>query len=255
MPLLDVIDLSAGYGPVPVLVSAHLTVGEAEIVAVLGANGAGKTTLLRTVAGLLPPSGGSVSFGGRPITGLPAEALARLGIQLIPEGGGILRALSVLENLRLANWRAGAGGRGAEPARLVRAFELFPELGPRRHQPAGSLSGGERQMLALAQTTMTDARLLLIDEASLGLAPVIVARLFEIIAGRRKEGRSVVLVEQNAHQAAAVADRVHVMEKGRLGPPLDPGSITGGNLEDLYGRGRPRTEGNSAVRERFATGQ
>jgi branched-chain amino acid transport system ATP-binding protein len=255
MPLLEVVDVSAGYSTVPVLFSADLTVGEAEIVTVLGTNGAGKTTLLRTVAGLLPSSAGAVSFGGRSITGLPAEAVARLGIQLIPEGGGVLRALSVVENLRLAGWRAGAGRRRVELARLARAFDLFPELGPRRHQPAGSLSGGERQMLALAQTTMTDARLLLIDEASLGLAPVVVARLFEIIAARRDEGRSVVLVEQNAHRAAAVADRVHVMEKGRLGPPRDPGGVNAGSLDDLYGRGATRREGNGAVRRRFTTGQ
>jgi branched-chain amino acid transport system ATP-binding protein len=241
MPLLEVVDVSAGYSTVPVLFSADLTVGEAEIVTVLGTNGAGKTTLLRTVAGLLPSSAGAVSFGGRSITGLPAEAVARLGIQLIPEGGGVLRALSVVENLRLAGWRAGAGRRRVELARLARAFDLFPELGPRRHQPAGSLSGGERQMLALAQTMMTDARLLLVDEASLGLAPVLVARLFEMIAGRRDEGRSVLLVEQNVHEAAAIADRIHVMEKGRLGPPIEPACVKTGNLDDLYGPGRVPT--------------
>ncbi len=220
MPLLELVDVSAAYDvrgghSAPVLFDVSLTVGEGEIVALLGPNGAGKTTTLRTAAGLLAPLRGSVRFAGRDIAGLVPEKVARLGVQFIPEGGGVLRDLTVLENLRLAGAHA-ARRRRALTTRLDRAFELFPALGGRQHQRAASLSGGERQMLALAQAVMTDARIVFVDEASLGLAPLLVARLFEVIAALREHGRSVLLVEQNAQQALAVADRAYIMEKGRI---------------------------------------
>jgi branched-chain amino acid transport system ATP-binding protein len=215
IPRLQLEGLAAGYGVVPVLFDVSLTVGDREIVALLGPNGAGKTTSLRTIAGLLRPAEGSVLLDGRPLRGRPPEEIARLGVALIPEGGGVLRGLSVTENLLLSGWSSGRK-RAVLTPRLEQAFELFPALAGRRHQLAATLSGGERQMLALARAVMTDARLLLVDEASLGLAPRLVATLFEVVLRLRDEGRSILLVEQNAHLALEVADRAYVMEKGRI---------------------------------------
>jgi branched-chain amino acid transport system ATP-binding protein len=221
MPLLELSDVAAGYRDprqtraVPVLFDVSLRVEEGEIVTLLGPNGAGKTTTLRTIAGLLRPMSGAILFDGRRIGGLPPERVARLGVQLIPEGGGVLRDLSVIDNLWLSGY-VSAGRRKAMTPRLERAFELFPVLRERHTQLGSTLSGGERQMLALAQAVMTDARLLLIDEASLGLAPRLVATLFEAVARLRQDGRSVLLVEQNANLALDVADRAYVMEKGRV---------------------------------------
>ena len=238
MPLLELADVSAAYDirgshAAPVLFDVSLTVGESEIVALLGPNGAGKTTTLRTAAGLLTPSRGSVRFGGHDIVGLLPEKVARLGIQFIREGGGVLRDLTVLENLRLAGARS-PGRRRATAGRLDRAFELFPVLARRQGQRAASLSGGERQMLALAQAVMTDARLVLVDEASLGLAPMLVTRLFEVIATLRQEGRSVLVVEQNAQQALAVADRAYIMEKGRITDAGDATTVAHDRVTAVY---------------------
>ncbi len=229
MPLLEVEGIVAGYGAVPVVHDVSLTVDEGEIVAVLGANGVGKTTTLRTIAGLLRPSRGAVVLGGRSIRDLRPEQIAALGLQFIPEGGGVLRDLTVVENLRLSAWLVTRRRAGAQP-RLERAFALFPRLAERQRQLASTLSGGERQMLALAQAVMTDAKIVLVDEASLGLSPVLVASLFEGIAQLRDEGRSVLLVEQNAYMALRVADRGYVMEKGQI--------IGAGTPEELGRQGR-----------------
>ena len=215
VPRLQVVGLSAGYGPVPVLFDVSLTVSPGTIVALLGPNGAGKTTTLRAVAGVLRCPSGSVLLDGLPIAGLRAERIARLGVQYIPEGGGLLRSLTVTDNLLLAG-RVATRRRRELDARLERVWARFPALASRRRQPASTLSGGERQMLSLAQAVMTDARLLLLDEASLGLAPQMVTALFEIVTALRDEGRSVLLVEQNAHLALEVADHAYVMEKGRV---------------------------------------
>jgi branched-chain amino acid transport system ATP-binding protein len=221
MPLLALSDVAAGYrdarqrNAVPVLFEVSLTVEEHEIVALLGPNGAGKTTTLRTIAGLVAPLTGTIAVNGVSTAGFRPEAVARLGVQFIPEGGGVLRDLSVIDNLWLSG-STSAGSRRAMEPRLARAFELFPLLAARPSQLASTLSGGERQMLALAQAAMTDARLLLIDEASLGLAPQLVAALFDVVLQLRDEGRSILLVEQNAHLAVEVADRSYVMEKGRV---------------------------------------
>lgn len=215
VPRLQLERVAAGYGPVPVLFDVSLAVGTGEIVALLGPNGAGKTTTLRTVAGLVRPRAGSVLVDGQPTAGLPPEGVARLGVQLIAEGGGVLRGLSVTENLLLSGWRSGRKRRILAP-RLARALELFPALAARRDQPVSTLSGGERQMLALAQVVMTEARLLLLDEPSLGLAPRLVATLFEVVGRLRDEGCSILLVEQNAHLALEVADRAYAMEKGHV---------------------------------------
>lgn len=215
VPALALSGIAARYGAVPVLFDVSLTVGDGEIVALLGPNGAGKTTTLRVVAGLLAGSAGSVLVGGAAAGGRSPEHLARLGVQLIPEGGGVLRSLTVAENLLLSGWST-SRTRAALTPRVERAFDLFPALAGRRNQVAATLSGGERQMLALARAVMTDSRLLLVDEASLGLAPKLVTTLFEVIVRLRDEGRSILLVEQNAHLALDVADRAYVMEKGRI---------------------------------------
>ena len=239
MSLLELSEVAAGYRDarqsraVPVLFDVSLRVDEGEIVALLGPNGAGKTTTLRTIAGLLRPLSGTVTLDGHPTVGLTPERVARLGVQLIPEGGGVLRDLSVIDNLWLSGYIS-AGSRKAMAPRLERAFELFPVLGERRTQLASTLSGGERQMLALAQAAMTDARLLLIDEASLGLAPKLVAALFEVVARLREDGRSILLVEQNANLALDVADRAYVMEKGRVHETGAAGVVEQNRLAELY---------------------
>jgi branched-chain amino acid transport system ATP-binding protein len=239
MSLLELSDVAAGYGngrqshAVPVLFDVSMVVEEGEIVALLGPNGAGKTTTLRSIAGLLRPLSGTVLVDGRSTAGLTPERVARLGVQFIPEGGGVLRDLSVIDNLWLSGY-VSAGSRKAMAPRLEGAFELFPVLGERRAQLASTLSGGERQMLALAQATMTDARLLLIDEASLGLSPKLVAALFEVVARLRDVGRSILLVEQNANLALDVADRAYVMEKGRIHETGTRPLPRGEQLMDLY---------------------
>jgi branched-chain amino acid transport system ATP-binding protein len=239
MSLLDLSEVAAGYRDarqsraVPVLFDVSLRVEEGEIVALLGPNGAGKTTTLRTIAGLLRPLSGTITFDGRPTAGLSPERVSRLGVQFIPEGGGVLRDLSVIDNLWLSGYIP-TGSRKAMAPKLERAFELFPVLGERRTQLASTLSGGERQMLALAQAAMTDARLLLIDEASLGLAPKLVAALFEVVVRFREDGRSILLVEQNANLALDVADRAYVMEKGRLHETGTSGVVEQDRLAELY---------------------
>ena len=239
MSLLELSEVAAGYRDarqsraVPVLFDVSLHVEEGEIVALLGPNGAGKTTTLRTIAGLLRPLSGTVMVDGRSTAGLPPERVSRLGVQFIPEGGGVLRDLTVIDNLWLSGYIA-TGNRRAMAPKLEKAFDLFPVLGERRTQLASTLSGGERQMLALAQAAMTDARLLLIDEASLGLAPKLVAALFEVVARLRQDGRSILLVEQNANLALDVADRAYVMEKGRVHGTGATGVVEQDRLAELY---------------------
>jgi len=239
MSLLELSEVAAGYRDarqsraVPVLFDVSLRVEEGEIVALLGPNGAGKTTTLRTIAGLLRPLSGTVTVDGRVTAGRSPERVSRLGVQFIPEGGGVLRDLSVIDNLWLSGYVAN-GTRRAMAPKLDHAFELFPVLAERRNQLASTLSGGERQMLALAQATMTDARLLLIDEASLGLAPKLVAALFEVVVRLREDGRSILLVEQNANLALDVADRAYVMEKGRVHETDATGVVEQDRLAELY---------------------
>ena len=239
MSLLELSEVAAGYRDarqsraVPVLFEVSLRVEEGEIVALLGPNGAGKTTTLRTIAGLLRPLSGTVTVDGRVTAGLSPERVARLGVQFIPEGGGVLRDLSVIDNLWLSGYIANRTRKAMAP-KLDHAFELFPVLSERRNQLASTLSGGERQMLALAQAAMTDARLLLIDEASLGLAPKLVAALFEVVVRLREDGRSILLVEQNANLALGVADRAYVMEKGRVHETGATGVVEQDRLAELY---------------------
>jgi len=216
MSLLEVSGLRAGYGRLPVIFGIDLTVEEGEIVALLGLNGAGKTTTLRAISGMVPVMAGSVRFGGDDITGQPAERITRRGLLHVPEGRGIFPNLRVDESLRLA--AALAKLDAAEvTSRVEEAYTTFPSLERRRGQAAGTLSGGEQQMLALARALIWRPRLLMVDEMSQGLAPAIVDRLFEIVKTFRDNGTALILVEQFVTRALAVADRAYVVEKGEIG--------------------------------------
>jgi branched-chain amino acid transport system ATP-binding protein len=210
--LLELEDVEARYGPVHALHGVSLTVGEGEVVAVLGGNGAGKTTTLRAISGMVSKSG-EVRFAGERITRTSPEGVARAGIAHVPEGRGIFSELSVWDNLRLgAHVRRDGYDDGYE---RVRGY--FPWLGQRREQQAGTLSGGEQQMLALARALMARPRLVLLDEPSLGLAPIVVREIFEILGElNEKEGLAVLVVEQNAKLALRSSSRAYVLEVGRV---------------------------------------
>ena len=216
MALLEVSGLRAGYGRLPVVFGIELTVEEGEIVALLGLNGAGKTTTLRAISGMIPVMDGSVRFGGADITGQPAERITRRGLLHVPEGRGIFPNLRVDESLRLAAALAKLDSAEAN-RRVDDAYTTFPSLERRRTQAAGTLSGGEQQMLALARALIGRPRLLMVDEMSQGLAPAIVDRLFEIVKAFRDNGTALILVEQFVTRALAVADRAYVVEKGEIG--------------------------------------
>jgi branched-chain amino acid transport system ATP-binding protein len=213
--LLDCRGLDVAYGQVQVLFGVDFSVDEGEIVALLGTNGAGKSTLLKAAAGLVRPTKGTVAFEGSDITGRSADAVARSGVALMPGGKSVFPTLTVDENLRLGGWLL-----RDDPSRLAAAREevvtLFPILGERRHEMAGDLSGGEQQMLGLAQAFMNRPRLLLIDELSLGLAPTIVGQLFDVVQAIHDAGVTVVLVEQSVNLALNLARRAVFMEKGEV---------------------------------------
>jgi len=210
--LLDVRSLVTAYGSIEALHGVSFRVEEGEIVALLGANGAGKTTALRTISGLLRPRSGEVRFADERIDTRPAHEIVRLGLTQVPEGRWIFTLMTVDENLRLGAY---AEARVPQEA-LDRVFALFPRLAERRGQLAGTLSGGEQQMLAMARALMTRPRLLLLDEPSMGLAPLLVHAIFQTIAAINREGTTVLLVEQNANAALRLARRAYVLENGRI---------------------------------------
>lgn len=211
--MLEVRGLNAEYGPVRVLHGIDLTVTQGELVALVGSNGAGKTTLLRTVSGLQPAAAGRIAFGDADISQTSAERRVALGIAQVPEGRQVFTALSVEDNLRLGAY---ARGRSESAATLAKIYEIFPPLAERRDSMAGMLSGGQQQMLAIGRALMAKPRLLLLDEPSMGLAPQMVEQIYDVILGLRRSGTTVLLVEQNAGAALAVADRAYVIETGRL---------------------------------------
>lgn len=212
--ILSLRNISAAYGDLMVLRNINLKVREGEIVLVLGSNGAGKTTLLRTISGILQPSEGQIHFLGKRIDRLPPYEIVKMGIGYVPSEGGIFPLMSVIENLDMGTYVARAR-RGREE-RLSFIFKLFPILGERKNQLAGTLSGGERRMLSIARALMSMPKLLLLDEPSFGLAPKIVRELFKTIQQINREGTTILLVEQNVREALAIADRAYVLENGSI---------------------------------------
>ena len=213
-PLLTVNELEAYYGRVCALHSVSLEVAEGSVAALLGVNGAGKTTTLRVISGLLRPTRGSVEFDGKRIDGSNPDRLVRAGIVQVPEGRQIFADLTVRENLLLGGYARRDGGSARQESQRV--FDYFPRLGERLQQRAGTLSGGEQQMLAIGRALMARPRLLLLDEPSLGLAPLLVKEIFRVIGDIRAAGTTVLLVEQNAHMALSVADHAYVLGTGRV---------------------------------------
>ncbi len=210
--LLEVFDLVVRYGAIRAIKGITFHVGEGEIVALLGANGAGKTTTQKTISGMLRPSGGRITFLGQRIDGVPAHELIRLGICHVPEGRHVFPRMTVAENLEMGAFRF----KKIDQADLDRVLEIFPRLRERYRQVSGTLSGGEQQMLAIGRALMGKPRLLLLDEPSMGLAPMVVAQIFNIVREINESGVTVLLVEQNAAQALALADRGYVLETGDL---------------------------------------
>jgi branched-chain amino acid transport system ATP-binding protein len=211
-PLLEVADIDVRYGAIRAIKGISFTVEEGEIVALLGANGAGKTTTQKTISGMLRPAAGSITFAGERIDGIPAHRLIGLGICHVPEGRHVFPRMSVAENLEMGAFRF----RRPDQEVFDRVLELFPRLQERIRQQAGTLSGGEQQMLAIGRALMGKPRLLLLDEPSMGLAPLIVRQIFEIVREINNSGVTVLLVEQNAAQALALANRGYVLETGEI---------------------------------------
>jgi branched-chain amino acid transport system ATP-binding protein len=214
MAMLEVNNIHTYYGNIHALKGLSITVEEGEIVTLIGANGAGKTTTLRTISGLLYPREGSISFEGEDLLAFPAHEIVYKGIAMVPEGRGIFAKLTVAENLDMGAYsRDDTEGIAKD---LERVFKLFPRLEERRNQVAGTLSGGEQQMLATARALMAGPRLLLLDEPSMGLAPVLVESVFDTIQDINREGTTILLVEQNAHMALQVAKRGYVLQTGEI---------------------------------------
>ncbi len=211
-PMLDVVELHASHGRIPALHGISMTLARGETACLIGANGAGKTTTLRTIAGVHPADSGDIFLDGNNINRLPAHRRVREGISLVPEGRGVFAQLTVDENLRLGAYTRDSG---IDEDR-ERVLELLPRIRERLGQQAGTLSGGEQQMLAIGRALLARPRLLLLDEPSMGLAPIVVEKVFEVIADVARSGVTILLVEQNAHLALEIADRAWVMESGRI---------------------------------------
>ncbi|HEX6968072.1 MAG TPA: ABC transporter ATP-binding protein [Micromonosporaceae bacterium] len=212
--LLEIDDVSLLYGRIQALHGISLHVNEGEIVALIGANGAGKTTTMRAISGLRAIASGSIRFAGEDISRLRADLRVRRGLCLAPEGRGIFPGMTVMENLDMGAYTR--RDRAAVAADLDRVFSLFPRLAERRRQPGGTLSGGEQQMLAVGRALMSRPKLLLLDEPSMGLAPMLIQQIFEIITEINQQGTTILLVEQNAQQALSRAHRAYVLETGRI---------------------------------------
>lgn len=232
--MLNISELTSGYGPVEVIHNLSLNVNQGEIVAVLGPNGAGKSTLLKTIVGLISPLNGAIVFQDRPIERQTPERVLEWGIALVPEGRRVFAGLTVLENLRMGAYLEREAERIVN--RIDYTFTLFPRLKERRRQLAGTLSGGEQQQLAIARALMSEPKMLLLDEPSLGLAPVIVEVVIDLINSLRKDGLTIILVEQNIHQALEISDRAYVIVNGsiRLSGKTDQLLETGLDMEKAY---------------------
>ena len=230
--MLELNQVRAGYGAINVLWDVSLTVRRGALTTIIGPNGAGKTTLLRAVMGLLPVGAGEILLNGTRLDGTPTWDMADAGVAMIPEGRLTFRDKSVEENLIMGAFPKAHRAHVAD--KLEMAYDMFPRLRERRRQLAGSLSGGEAQMLAMARGLMSDPKLLLIDEPSLGLAPLVVNELFEILAKLKSEGRTIVLVEQNTERAVGVADHVYLMQSGKVALSQPAADVDLAQLHDLY---------------------
>jgi branched-chain amino acid transport system ATP-binding protein len=221
MPLLDLAGVHIHYGGIEAVKGIDLHVDEGEIVTLIGGNGAGKTTTLKTISGQKRPSAGTITFRDRRIDGLPAHKVVSLGLGHAPEGRRIFNRMSVRENLEMGLYAGERGSsrearRGAMKEAFDRVFELFPLLKEREKQAGGTLSGGQQQMLAIGRALMTRPEVLMLDEPSMGLSPILVEKIFEIVKAINDQGTTVLLIEQNAHMALTVADRGYVIESGRI---------------------------------------
>ncbi|WP_037906036.1 ABC transporter ATP-binding protein [Actinacidiphila yeochonensis] len=212
--LLEVEDLRVAYGKIEAVKGISFTVEAGQIVTLVGTNGAGKTTTLRTLSGLLRPVGGRIVFDGKPLTRVPAHRIVSLGLAHSPEGRHIFPRLTIEQNLQLGAYlRKDAAGIAKD---IQRAYDLFPILGERRRQAAGTLSGGEQQMLAMGRALMSQPKLLMLDEPSMGLSPIMMRKIMETISELKEQGTTILLVEQNAQAALSLADQAHVMEIGTI---------------------------------------
>ncbi len=211
MPLLEIESLEVFYGDLQAVYGVSMTAGEGQTVALIGANGAGKSTLLNAVVGLVPPRSGTIRIGGEPLAGLPAERIAALGVALVPEGRLLFPSLTVEENLQMGGFTRRGG-----PWNLTSVYALFPMLRELRHRPSMRLSGGQQQMVAVGRALMANPKLLLCDELSLGLAPLVVNEIYAAFAKIRGEGLTIVLVEQDVARACAVSDTLVCLLKGRV---------------------------------------
>ena len=211
--MLKAEDLNVYYGPIHAVKGVSFEVNDGEVVTLIGANGAGKSTSLKTVSGLMRSRGGKIEFMGKSIANIPAHKIVELGIAHVPEGRRIFTSMTVEENLDMGAFTVRGGNIEADKERV---FEQFPRLKERRKQIAGTLSGGEQQMLAMGRALMSHPKLLMLDEPSMGLAPILVEQVFDIISALHKAGTTILLVEQNAEMALSIADRAYVMETGRI---------------------------------------
>ncbi|NRR30783.1 ABC transporter ATP-binding protein [Oxalobacteraceae bacterium] len=230
--MLELNGVRAGYGAINVLWDVSLKAGAGQLTTIIGPNGAGKTTLLRAIMGLLPLGAGSIAVDGQRLDGRPTWKMADVGIAMVPEGRMVFRDMSVEENLIMGAYHP--SHRAHMPERLEAAYAMFPRLRERRRQLAGSLSGGEAQMLAMARGLMSNPRLLIVDEPSLGLSPLLVNELFEVLARLKGEGRTIVLVEQNTARAVGVADHVYLMQGGKVVLSQPAAEVSLEQLHELY---------------------
>ncbi len=230
--MLDVSNVRVGYGAINVLWDVSLHVAPGKLTTLIGPTGAGKTTLLRAIMGLLPLTAGGINLRGKPLNGLPTWKMPDVSVAMIPEGRMTFKDMSVEENLTMGAFPK--AHRAKLAVNLERSYAMFPRLGERRKQLAGSLSGGEAQMLAMARGLMADPQLLIIDEPSLGLSPLLVNELFDILIRLKQDGRTIVLVEQNTHRAVAVADHVYLMQSGKIIHSQAAADVNLDQLHDLY---------------------
>ena len=223
MAMLEVKNLHVKYGVIEAIKGIDFTVNQGEVIALIGANGAGKTTILHTVSGLITPSEGSIFFEGLDITRTPGHKIVSMGMAHVPEGRRVFQSLSVLDNLRMGAYTRKDKKEIADTLDMV--YTRFPRLAERKNQPAGTLSGGEQQMLAMGRALMSHPSIILMDEPSMGLSPIFVNEIFDIIKEESKRGTTVLLVEQNAKKALSIADRAYVLETGKI--------ALSGNAKDL----------------------